>query len=188
VNIYDMFMAPLEKRVLAGIRVKIIPRAFGNVLEIGYGTGANFPYYKASSVKKLYALDMKVSNSHKIKTVIPVQFYQGRAENLPFPDETFDTIVETLVFCSVEDLTKSVREVLRVLKPGGIFIYIDHVLPEEKSLASLFKAVNIFWPRIAGGCSLTRETHKIIEASGLIPEETGRSGANIFRWGIGRKA
>lgn len=95
VNFYDMFMAPLEKRVLARIRGRIIPQSFGNVLEIGYGTGANFPYYKAALVKKISALDKRDPSSTNQKTAIPLELYQGRAENLPFPEETFDTVVET---------------------------------------------------------------------------------------------
>lgn len=185
-NIYDIFMSPLEKSVLARIRKKIIPRALGNVLEIGYGTGVNFQYYNPVSVKSISALDIKSTLSVKAK--LPIKLYEGRAENLPFADESFDTVVETLVFCSVESLDTAISEVLRVLKPGGIFIFIDHVLPEKKGHASLFKVTNTVWPKIAGGCNLTREPHKLIEAAGLVIDQSGRSGHDVFRWGIGRKA
>lgn len=186
-NIYDIFMSPLEKSILARIRKDIIPRAFGDVLEIGYGTGVNFQYYNLAAVKNISALDRQSASEVKTKAELPIKFFEGRAENLPFSDESFDTVVETLVFCSVEQLDNAIKEVYRVLKPGGIFVFIDHVLPEERSLASLFKATNTFWPKIAGGCNLTREPHKLIEASGLVIEQAGKSGRDIFRWGIGRK-
>lgn len=187
-NIYDIFMSPLEKRILTRIRKNIIPRAFGNVLEIGYGTGVNFQYYNLSTVKSISALDTQSTSTVKMKTELPIQFFEGRAEDLPFLDEAFDTVIETLVFCSVNKLDNAINQVLRVLKPGGIFIFMDHVLPEKKSMASLFKATNTVWPKIAGGCNLTREPHKLIEASGLVIEQSGKSGHDIFRWGIGRKA
>jgi ubiquinone/menaquinone biosynthesis C-methylase UbiE len=187
VNIYDIFMSPLEKIILARIRKNIIPMAFGNVLEIGYGTGVNFPYYNPVSIKSFSALDIQSTFSVKAKAKLPIKFFEGRAENLPFADESFDTVVETLVFCSVENPDKTISEVLRVLKPGGLFIFIDHVLPEKKILASMFKVTNTIWPKIAGGCNLTRESHKIIEAAGLNIEQSGRSGHDVFRWGIGRK-
>mgnify|MGYP001036736097 CR=1 FL=1 len=187
-EIYDIFMLPLEKRILARIRKAIIPRAIGNILEVGYGTGVNFQYYNSASIKNLSALDIQSTSSAKAKATFPVDFFVGQAENLPFTDESFDTVVETLVFCSVEDMDKAISEVLRVLKPGGLFIFIDHVLPENKELASLFRASNTVWSKIAGGCNLTREPHKHIRVAGFIIEQSGSSGHRIFRWGIGRKA
>lgn len=187
-NIYNIFMSPLEKRVLARIRKNIIPMAYGNVLEIGYGTGVNFQYYNPVLIKSISALDIQSTSSVKTKTKLPLEIFEGRAENLPFADKSFDTVIETLVFCSVENLDTTISEVLRVLKPGGIFVFIDHVLPEKKSLASLFKVINTVWPKITGGCNLTREPHKLIEAAGLVMEQSNRSGHGIFRWGIGRKA
>ena len=187
-NIYDIFMSPLEKWILARIRRNIIPMAFGNVLEIGYGTGVNFQYYNHVLIKSISALDIQSTFPVKTKAKLSIEFFEGRSENLPFSDEFFDTVVETLVFCSVEDLNKAISEILRVLKPGGLFIFIDHVLPENKSFASLFKAANIIWPKIVGGCDLTREPHKLIQAAGFIIEKSGRSGFDVFRWGIGRKA
>ena len=162
--------------------------AFGNVLEIGYGTGVNFQYYNSESIKNLSAIDIQPTSSAKAKATFPVDFFEGRAESLPFADELFDTVVETLVFCSVEDLDKAISEVLRVLKSGGLFIFIDHVLPENKELASLFKATNIVWPKIAGGCNLTREPHKLIQAAGFVIMQSCSSSHGVFRWGIGRKA
>lgn len=187
-NIYDVFMSPLEKRILARIRRNIIPMASGNVLEIGYGTGVNFQYYSSASIKNLSALDIQSTFTAKAKVMFPVDFFEGRAENLPFADESFDTVVETLVFCSVGNLDTAISEVLRVLKPSGVFIFIDHVLPENKELASLFTATNTIWPKIAGGCNLTREPHKLIQAAGFVIEQSGSSGHRVFRWGIGRKA
>ncbi|WP_425802934.1 class I SAM-dependent methyltransferase [Desulfitobacterium sp. Sab5] len=186
-NFYDIFMSPLEKGILTEIRKNIIFQAYGNVLEIGYGTGVNFQYYNPALIKNLIGLDQKTSFELKTAAPFPVQLIKGQAENLPYPDESFDTVVETLVLYSVKKLDIVINEVLRVLKPGGIFIFIDHVLPENQNLSSLFKAANTFWPKIASGCNLTREPHKLINSSGFTIEQSGTSGYDIFRWGIGRK-
>lgn len=187
-NLYDTFMRPLEKNVLSDLREKLIPMASGDVLELGYGTGVNFRYYDRASVRSLSALDPHLRPVAKTRARFPVEFVEGRAENLPFPDRRFDTVVETLVFCSVQDLHQSIDEVFRVLRPGGIFIFIDHVKPQGRNLSFLFRAVNTFWPRIAGGCHLTREPDRFIAAAGFRIEKSGTAGRDIFHWGIGRKA
>jgi len=160
-DIYDIMMSPLEKSVLAPIRKRIIPMASGNVLEFGYGTGVNFKYYRSERISSLCALDIDLPPEVHAGTgfPIPVQFYKGRAEQLPFADNLFDCVVETLVLCSVSDLPAVISEVHRVLKPGGSFIFLDHVLPERKAL--------------------------LIEASGFRMEHTGKTDNSIFRWGIG---
>jgi len=186
-NAYDTLMKPLEKSVLAKIRRNLIPMASGNVLELGYGTGVNFQYYDPSSVTSLSAIDIRSKPIARAKATFPVRFIEGRAEELPFPDKNFDTVVETLVFCSVPDLHESISEMLRVLRPGGIFIFIDHVKPPGKILSLLFGTVNIFWPHISGGCHLTREPDKLLEAAGLKIIRSGTSGHDIFHWGIGQK-
>lgn len=186
-NIYDTIMKPLEKNILTEIREKLIPIASGNILELGYGTGVNFQYYDPASITDLFALDILSRSIARTKARFPIMFVEGHAEEIPFPDQYFDTVVETLVFCSVQNLNKSIDEVLRVLKPGGIFIFIDHVKPPERNLSFLFKAINIFWPTIAGGCHLTREPDKLIAAAGFRIEQSGTAGRDIFHWGIGRK-
>lgn len=186
-NIYDTIMKPLEKNVLTGIREKLIPTASGDVLELGYGTGVNFQYYNPASIRSLYALDKRLRSVAKTRARFPIRFVEGQAEQLSFPDECFDTVVETLVFCSVQDLHASIQEVLRVLKPGGIFIYIDHEKPPERNLSILFRAVNIFWSKMPGGCSLIREPDKLVQAAGFLIVESATSCHDIFHWGIGRK-
>lgn len=186
-NFYDTFMEPLEKNVLGELRKMIIPAASGSVLELGYGTGANFQYYNPASVKSLSALDPRSRPVAKTRAKFPVRFIQGYAEEIPFPDGHFDTVVETLVFCSVRNLNRSIAEVLRVLKPGGAFIFLDHVKPPEKGLSVLFSAMDVFWPKIAGGCHLTREPDRLIRSAGFRIEKSGTEGYGIFHWGIGRK-
>lgn len=186
-NAYDTLMKPLEISVLAKIRQNLIPIASGNVLELGYGTGINFQYYDPASVTSLSAIDIRSRPVAETKARFPVRFIEGRAEQLPFPDKNFDAVVETLVFCSVLDLQTSINEVLRVLKPGGIFVFLDHVKPAGKILSHLFGTVNTFWPKISGGCHLMREPDKLLEDAGLKIMKSRTTGHDIFHWGLGEK-
>ena len=186
-KLYDLFMLPLEKMTLAKIRKNIITKAYGKVLEIGYGTGVNFKYYNAKNIEYLSALDIKRGNVDTTQYEYPIKFYEGQIAKLPFQNDFFDTVVETLVFCHIDDQLQAINEILRVLKPGGSFIFIEHVLPSKKGLAVIFKVTNVIWTKVAQSCSLTRETHKLFEKTDLKFTKTGCSHNGIFRWGIARK-
>ena len=117
-DIYDFVMAPLEKRGIARIRKKIVSGLAGKVLEIGAGTGANFPFYSAD---KISSVDVLEPNPHMLEKAksrvgnspISVNFHQGIAETLPFKDGQFDTVVATLVLCSVDEPEKVFQEIRR---------------------------------------------------------------------------
>jgi ubiquinone/menaquinone biosynthesis C-methylase UbiE len=186
-TLYDIFMLPIEQIALKRIRKEMISKAYGNVLEIGYGTGVNFNHYRPAEIDRIYALDKKVHliNARKIK--YSVALFEGSVEELPFEDESFDTVVETLVFCSVVDVKTAISEIWRVLKPGGIFIYIDHVKPEKERLASIYGSFNWVWHDMAGGCNLLNESHKEIEESNFTITDRGSTKNGVLRWGIGKK-
>lgn len=181
-NIYDTLMSPLENKWLSDHRKRIMPHAQGQVLEIGFGTGANLKYYDPPSIQSLTALDLKRGSGPD--GPFPIHYVQGQAEDLPFEDNRFDTVVETLVLCSVMDLDKTISEIFRVLKPGGKFIFLDHVLPESPFMAKAFKGVNGLWKHLAGGCNLTRQPHLIIERQDVQFLESGTSANDIFRYGV----
>ncbi|MBE0450989.1 MAG: class I SAM-dependent methyltransferase [Clostridia bacterium] len=181
---YDLFMAPLEKRWLTDIRKTIIPSASGKVLEIGFGTGVNLQYLDCDQIDSVTALDLDFRKTNDKCDKDNITFVKGKAEQLPFPDASFDTVIETLVLCSVSDLETALQEIMRVLKPKGRFIYIDHVLPDDKALATLFKGINHFWPHIASGCNVTRTPHLSIARHEIEHIESGHRAHTIFRYGI----
>jgi ubiquinone/menaquinone biosynthesis C-methylase UbiE len=120
IHVYDLLMKPLEITRFSGIREKLISNAEGRVLEIGSGTGVNFPLYKyATQVDAIEPNSyMRNKSLERMKlTKIPIQTYLVKAESLPFPDSTFDTVVGTLVFCTIPDPLKALNEVRRVCKP-----------------------------------------------------------------------
>jgi SAM-dependent methyltransferase len=96
-----------------------------------------------------------------------IKFINSSVEFLCFEDDTFDSIVFTLVFCSVDDPLKGLNEVKRVLKPGGRIYFMEHVMPEHSILKNLFNRLNSSWNKLANGCNLNRETADMIRDAGF---------------------
>lgn len=181
--IYDIFMAPLEKGLLKNIRQFLIPHASGQVLEIGFGTGVNYSYYQ--DVESLTGLDLWIDNK-VIEKFDKVRFVEGDAHQLPFEDNSFDCVVSTLTLCSVKDQEKVISEIHRVLKPGGQYLFIEHILPQDRK-NKLFRMINPLWYKVSQSCQLTHETDKLLRSSQfeLVNENYSESG--IFYSGIAKK-
>ena len=148
----------------------------GTVLEIGIGTAPNFKYY-GRSVDKIVGIDPNPAieeyadaraatllGDHKEK----FQLIQGKAEDLPFDDNSIDAVVGTHVMCTVGDVDKALSEILRVLKPGGIYIFVDHVAAKPgRRLFTVQKTLAPGWKYLGGGCHLTREILPNIHNAGF---------------------
>ena len=167
---YDRMSAKTEDAGLRDLRRRLLADAEGRVLEIGGGTGANLLLY-GSAVESLTVtepeqpmlrrLDRKVREQAPLTKVL-----RARAEELPFADDSFDTVVSTLVLCGVDDQEQSLREVHRVLRPGGQFMFIEHVRSDEPKIARMqdrMNGVNRFVVR----CDCNRATLDTIEAEGF---------------------
>ncbi len=154
-----------------GYRGVIVGGARGRVLEIGVGTGANLPYY-SSEIESLTGMEPDAAMLRRARTRAEevgrqVEWVQGRAEALPFPDESFDAVVGTLVLCSVRYVPTGLAEVLRVLKPGGQFRFLEHVRSETPWAARLQDWVTPVWRRCTAGCHPNRDTEQAIRAAGF---------------------
>ena len=190
-RIFNLFMKPFEKKALSEIRSELIPQVKGNVLEIGAGTGVNFDYYDIENLSKLTVVDLKFNSfitNKPLNSKMNIQYVTGNAETLPFPDETFDNVVSTLIYCSVDNAEKALSEVYRVLKPGGKMYFIEHVLPEEKHCRHLVNSLNGAWKCI-GKCNVNRETYKLIKNASFKVESFDQFGKGVFIFikGIGVK-
>ncbi|MGF1512540.1 MAG: class I SAM-dependent methyltransferase [Elainellaceae cyanobacterium] len=143
----------------------------GTVLEIGPGAGANFDYYPASVdwigvEPNPYMHDYLRQRADEANLQIRIQ--PGRAERLDAEDSSVDAVVSTLVLCSVENLTGTLQEILRVLKPGGTFYFVEHVAaPPQTGLRRVQGWLKPAWRVIGDGCCLDRETGPAIEAAGF---------------------
>lgn len=147
--------------------------AHGHVLEVGAGGGENLRYYGLGDrVHRLTLTEpdpyMRQRAESKVRaTGLPAELVPAAAEELPFPSGSFDTVVATLVFCSVEDQSAALAEVRRVLKPGGAFLFMEHVRSEHPAWAR-FQDIATPVNRVLGaGCHLNRDTLGAIDRAGL---------------------
>lgn len=170
---YDVFMWPLERIWFGRWRRELLSGLFGQVLEIGPGTGANLRYY-TRSIDCVTVIDPNkkmITELHRKATGSGWDGTRGRClrsmvgfgEMLPFDMASFDNVVITLILCSVDDPKKVVSEAARVLKPGGRLFLIEHQLPRTGPQALLFKAAAPLWS-IPSGCRLDRRTESTIKA------------------------
>ena len=154
------------------IRMPLLAQAAGEVLEIGAGDGANLPYFPPEV--HLTLLD---PNPYLLKHVPAVaerldrdnyQTELAYAEELPFAAEHFDTVVTTHVLCSVRDQARVLTEIKRVLKPGGLFLFLEHVSAQPGTgTYRVQHTINPAWKFVGDGCHLTRDTAAVIEAAGF---------------------
>ena len=158
----------LNKSLLARQRRALLAAAHGDVLEIGFGTGLNLPYYP-QGVHKVSAVDPnpgmhRLAQKRIKKTRIEVDQHVLGGERLPFGDGTFDCAVSTFTLCSIEDVAQAVREVYRVLKPGGKFLFLEHGLSPEPGVQKWQRRLNGLQVRLANGCHLDRDIKALVAA------------------------
>lgn len=169
-RLYDHLMTPLEAASFRKMRRQIAGDAEGRVLEIGSGTGLNFPYYRlAASVDAIEpdAAMGRQSFDRIRRARLPVRLHAAGAEALPFPDDRFDTVIATLVFCTIPDPARALQEVRRVAKPGARFVLFEHVRMSNRPMAALQTALTPAWSKIADGCRLDRDTAGLVRSAGF---------------------
>ena len=187
---YDRGMAPLERLWLARLRARLVPHAQGNVLEIGVGTGANLPYYQPSTC--VTAIDespdmLAVAARRAASLGNCASLGQMDVEALAFPDGTFDSVVASLVFCSVVDQSRALGELRRVLRyPGGRLLLLEHMRPHARPLAWLADLLNIPWYAFNGRCHINRETQLSVARAGFELEQVESVLGGLVRLMIAR--
>lgn len=179
--IYDRFMRASERACLEEWRTELLADLSGSILEIGAGTGANVPRYPAA-VKRLVLVDDDPHMLAKLEARIAsvrrkteIEVVQASAASLPFADASFDAVVSTLVLCSVPDADVVLREIRRVLRPNGAFVFLEHVADDEgTSRLRWQRRVEPIWKRVAGNCHLTRRTGEAIRRAGFVIDDERR--------------
>ena len=163
--IYDRLMAGTEKAGLSDRRHGLLSEASGRVIEIGAGTGVNLQHY-GDGVTELVLTEPEEPMAQRLeqKAAGRATVTRAPAEALPFPDDSFDTAVATLVLCTVSDPERALAEIDRVLKPGGKLLFIEHVRSDDPRLARWQDRIAPLWRPIGHGCNCNRPTHDLISA------------------------
>ena len=168
-----------ERRGADEHRRKLVGGLSGRVIEVGAGTGANFPYYPASA-KQVLAVEpedylRKQAEQTAIMAPVSVSVLDAVADELPGEDGSFDAGVVAQVLCSVPNQDSALAELFRVIRVGGELRFYEHVMARKPLAARLQHLVDaMFWPRMFGGCHLTRETGAAIERAGFVIERCER--------------
>jgi len=173
-GLYERFTNSLEVAGMAAIRARLAGDLTGQVLEVGCGTGLNFPHYPPdTAVTAVEPLDdFRRFAAERAGTVAArIRVSGGDTQALPFADGTFDAVLETLVFCSVSDALAGLREVRRVARPGATVRFFEHVRSDVGWVARLQDVANPFWSWLADGCNLNRDTLAVIRAAGFTVEQ-----------------
>jgi ubiquinone/menaquinone biosynthesis C-methylase UbiE len=156
----------LDRPFVAWDRRELLVHAGGSILEIGFGTGLNLPHYPPH-IRKLTTVDPNVGMySRARKRINQAQFEVDRrllgGERLPFEDGSFDCVVSTFTLCSVEEIAQALREVYRVLRPGGKFLFLEHGLSAEPKVQKWQRRINWLQMRLANGCHLDRDMRALV--------------------------
>ena len=153
-------------------RKKVVPLAEGKILEVGIGSGLNLPFYNKSKIIEIWCIDPSEELNAMAKRVateenINVKFITSGAEDIPFPDNYFDTVLITYTMCTIPSVLKANEEMRRVLKSGGKMIFCEHGVSPDESIKKWQKRLNSIWGKIAGGCNINRDIPMLIKSSGF---------------------
>lgn len=181
-GLYDKYILPRVVDTICGIkparlqREKVVPKARGRVLEIGFGTGHNAPYYDPARVEKIWGLDpapemQKFAAKRIDRAGLRIELLQGSGEAIPLDNQSCDTVLMTFTLCSIADPAKALREMRRVLKPGGELIFCEHGLAPDANIQRWQQRLTPLWRKIAGGCHLNRAISDLIQMNGFTLRE-----------------
>lgn len=201
-GLYDRYVLPgllnaaCSARPIVRQRMKIVPQAEGVVLELGFGSGLNLPFYDAAKVTRLIALEPSQGMLAKAKeksasAAFPVDVLAETAEKLSLPDASVDTVLVTYSLCTIPDPVSALNAARRVLKPGGRLLFCEHGRAPDEGVYRWQRRIEPVWKIIGGGCRLTREIPKLVSGAGFavdrmetmyLPKSPRWAGFNY--WGV----
>ena len=153
-------------------RQKIVPEAEGEVLEVGFGSGLNVPFYDSSKVSKIWALEPSEGMRRKSQPAVDdaemdIEFIDLPGEEIPLDDNSVDTVLITYTLCTIPDTARALAGMRRVLKPGGRLLYCEHGKAPDEAVRRWQDRLNPAWSAIAGGCQMNRDIPALIHEGGF---------------------
>lgn len=182
------------------LRSQVVPLATGDVFELGCGGGINQQFYNAAAITSYAGIDpggklLEYARAEAAKKGWQADIRDGIGEAIPFEDNRFDTVVCTYTMCSVQDQAQVVREMRRILRPGGRLLFLEHGRAPDAEVARFQDKLEPWWKPFAGGCHLTRPVTDAVRAGGFAVEPMGArylpktpKSIGWNEWGVGIKA
>ena len=179
--LYDRLLSGTERAGLQDMRAELLAGARGRTLELGAGTGLNLAHY-TDAVTELVLTEPDPHMARRLRKRLEeeppapgrVEVIEAQAERLPFEDQSFNSVVSTLVLCSVESPGGAAAEIARVLKPDGRLLYLEHVRSGDPAVARWQDRLERPWGWLGAGCHPNRDTLAQLEATGLLAEPVER--------------
>ena len=204
-SLYDKYILPKFLNCACGSkpiqyqRKKVVPHAEGIVLEVGIGSGLNLPFYDKSKISQIWGLDPSEELSVMARKTaeeegLSVNFISSGAEEIPLPDNHFDTVLITYTMCTIPEVVRANIEIKRVLKNTGKLIFCEHGIAPDANIVKWQSRIDPFWGKIAGGCHINRNIPSILEDSGFkiieldqmyLPSTPKIAGYNYWGFAVG---
>lgn len=174
---YRRYVAPrlthlaMRQRRLLPFRQRVIGAAEGRVLEIGIGSGLNFPLY-GGAVTSVIGLEpsselLRMARARAERAAVPITLLDASAETIPLDSESIDAVVTTWTLCTIPNAARALAEMRRVLRPGGALLFVEHGRAPEPGLARWQDRLDPLWSRLASGCHLNRKIDDLIGGNGF---------------------
>lgn len=160
-------------------REKIVPRAKGDVLEIGFGSGLNLPYYDRARVRRIWGLEpsdgmRRLAGDAIRRGSLEVELIDLPGEDIPLDDNSVDTVLVTYTLCTIPEVGRALEGIRRVLKPGGELLYCEHGKAPDPGVLKWQERLNPVWKRFSGGCNIQRDIPAILDRSGFLVDDDNR--------------
>ncbi len=177
-DLYDRYLLPrlvncvCGSPMIARARTRIVPKAAGRVLEIGFGSGLNLPHYERSRIERLWALEpsapMRALAQGRVQASgLPLEWLDLPGERIPLPDASVDCVVSTFTLCTIPGVEAALAQVRRVLRPGGRLLFCEHGAAPDAAVRRWQDQLDGLWGRFAGGCHLNREIAPLLAGAGF---------------------
>jgi ubiquinone/menaquinone biosynthesis C-methylase UbiE len=179
-SLYNKYILPklvhfaCSGETATGQREKVVPEARGRVLEVGVGSGLNFPFYDTGKVEKVWGLEPSSELTRMAEKMaatpevnVEVEFIDLPGEEIPLDDKSVDTVLITYTLCSITETEAALRQMARVLKPGGELLFCEHGVAPDANVRKWQERLNPIWNRFSGGCHMNRDIPKVIESGGF---------------------
>lgn len=180
--IYDMVLRPMNLLGLGAHRHRLVYDLAGDILEVGVGTGLNLHYYGPAA--RVFGIDPDrelLCTAYRRAERRRYQLQAADAQALPFADQSFDTVVSTLVFCTIPEPLAALLEIGRVLRPGGRLVQLEHTRTGHERPDAILDLIAPAWQLIAGGCHVNRDTASLLGEAGWRIQRHERHAGGFIR-------